>query len=389
MIDNAVDSKITVVALCSALNGVGGINRHLLNLYLNINRSKYRFLIAYCSNKEVIVEKFFLEGGVRKEDLFCFPVSKETVFILLIIRLRRLFIRENVDILHTFFLHSDIIGFFSAVLSGKRCLISSVEGKFLLDEVNGVNKLKQACYMIVNSLIRRFFYRTIAVSSALKDEIISCYKPAVDSAIVVNVGISIPSDKEIDEVFSVRMKRGYPVIATIARFSKDKRLECFLHTIPQIAKEIPEARFVIAGSGDQEIALRLLAEDLGILSIVSFHGWVNDIKKFMEGIDVFVMTSVREGCPNALLEALSFSIPVIAFEVPGVKEIIINGENGILVEPFDLQKFSSSVIGVCRDSERAEMLGENGRRLVKAKFSIAMEVKKIELLYSESLNFKC
>jgi len=387
MVNNALDNKITIVALCSALNGVGGTSRHLLNLYSNLNRSKYRFLIAYCSNKKDDVERFFLDGGVRKEDLFCFPISKGAMFIPLIMRLRRLFIRENADIVHTFFLHSDIIGFLSAMLSGKIRLISSVEGKFLLDKVNGVNKLKQACYMIANLLIRRFFYRTIAVSAALKEEVIACYKPAMGSTIVVNVGIGIPSDKEIDEVSLARGKRGYPVVATAARFSKDKRLECFLRAIPDIVKEIPKARFIIAGSGDQEAVLRLLAADLGISSIVSFYGWFNNIKKFMEEIDVFVMTSAREGCPIALLEALSFSSPVVAFDVPGVKEIIVNGGNGILVEPFDLRKLSSAVTRVCRDSEYAKMLGKNGRNLVQVKFGIKTEVDLIEKLYSSAVNF--
>ncbi len=386
MINNTVDNKITVVALCSALNGVGGTTRHLLNLYSNLNRCKYRFLIAYCSNSKDIVERFFLDGGVRKEDLFYFPASKETMFILLVIRLRRLFIRENADIIHTFFLHSDIIGFFSAILSGQRRMVSSVEGKFLLDEVNGVNKLKQACYRIANLLIRRFFYRTIAVSAALKDEIIACYKPAAGSTIVVNVGIGVPSDEEMDEVFSARRKKEYPVIATAARFSKDKRLDCFLRVIPHIVKEVPQARFLISGSGDQEAVLRRLAADLGISSIVSFYGWFNDIKKFMQGIDIFVMTSAREGCPNALLEALSFSSPVVAFEVAGVKEIIVNGKNGLLIEPFDLHKLSSAVIRVCRDPEYAKMLGKNGRGLVQAKFGVKTEVDFIEKLYFSAVN---
>ncbi len=386
MVNNNSDNKITVVALCSSLNGVGGTSRHLLNLYSKLDYSKYRFLIAYCSNKNDIVEKFFLDGGVKKEDLFCFPVSKEMMFVPLIMRLRRLFIRKNADIVHTFFLHSDIVGFLSALLSGKRRMISSVEGKFLLDEVNGVNKFKQSCYRIANLLIRRFFYRTIAVSAALKDEIVACYKSAVDSTIVINVGIGIPSDEKIDEVSSVREKRGYPVIATAARFSKDKRLDCFLRAIPQIVKEIPQARFIIAGSGDQETVLRQLAQDLGISSIVSFYGWFNDINKFMGEIDVFVMTSVREGCPIALLEALSFSSPVVAFDVPGVKEIIRNRENGILVEPFDLSKLSSAVTRVCRDPEYAKTLGKNGRSLVQAKFGIKTEVDAIEELYVSAFN---
>lgn len=383
---NAVDRRMTVVALCTALNGVGGINRHLLNLYASINHAKYKFLIAYCSNKKDIVEKFFLEGGVKKEDLFYFPAYKKVLFIPLIVRLRRLFVGAKADIIHTFFLHSDIIGFFSAILSGRRLLISSVEGKFLLDEINGVNKLKQICYRAANLIIRPYFYRTITVSSELKEEVLRCNKGVSDKVVVINVGIAIPSDEEIasDLLICQNREGKEKVIVTAARFSSDKRLEFLLMAIPDIVKEIPQSRFVIAGAGEKEQSLKQLALDLSVQSIVSFPGWIKDIKKFMEGVDVFVMTSAREGCPFALLEALSFAKPVVAFDVPGVKEIIVDGKNGVLVEPFNLLKFASAAVSVCRNSGYARALGENGRKLVQEKFSIKTEVNKMESLYSEA-----
>lgn len=382
------DRKITVVALCTALNEVGGVNKHLLNLYTSVDRTKYNFLIVYCSSKNDIVEKFFLEGGVKKADLFYFPTHKRMLFIPLVIKLRRLFMSAQVDIIHTFFLHSDIIGFFSAILSGKRVLISSVEGKFVLDEINGVNKLKQVLYRMANLIIRPHFYRTIVVSSALKEEVLRCYNGGTNKIVVVNVGIAIPSDEDIavNSLSRQNRERKEKIVVTAARFSNDKRLDILLGAIPYIVKEIPQSRFIIAGAGNEAQALKQLAFDLGIQSIVSFPGWVKDIEKFMVEADVFVMTSVREGCPFALLEALSFAKPVVAFDVPGVKEIIVNEENGVLVDPFDSLKFASAVIKVCQNAEYAMRLGKNGRATVQKKFSVRVEADKIELLYSAAID---
>ena len=375
------NNRTTVAALCTAMHGVGGPNRHILNLYSNIDRDKYRFLIVYCSNKRDIVNKFFLDGGVKKEDLFYFPANKEMLFIPLILGLRRLFIAEDVNIVHTFYLHSDILGFFSAALAGVRHLVSSVEGKFLLDEIHGVSKLKQACYTWINKIIRPYFYKTITVSAELKNELIQCHAVRENKIEVISIGIDIPSEMEIDGDRSESEIVKEKSIATASRFSKDKRFEYFLKAVPEVIKEVPQARFIVAGRGDEESGLKELAAELGIQSVVSFPGWVEDMKKFMRGIDVFVMTSVREGCPFTLLEALSFAKPVVAFDVPGVKEIIVNGENGVLVEPFDLQKFISAVIKICKDPGYAKFLGENGRKLVQAKFSVAAEIKRIESLY--------
>ncbi len=376
--------RTTVAVLCTAMHGVGGPNRHILNLYSNIDHDRYRLLIVYCSNERDIVDKFFLDRGVKKEDLFYFPTSKEALFIPLTLKLRRLFIAEDVDIVHTFFLHSDILGFFSAALAGGRYLISSVEGKFLLDEVHGVNKLKQACYAGINTIIRPYFYKTITVSTELKNELIRSHAVSADKIEVINVGIDIPPEEEINGDSCNNKAVKEKIVATASRFSKDKKLEYFLKAVPEVIKEVPQARFIVAGRGDEESGLKELAVKLDTQSVISFPGWIEDMKKFMRTIDVFVMTSVREGCPFTLLEALSFAKPVVAFDVPGIREIIINGENGILVEPFNLAKFISAIIKICKNPEDAKILGENGRRLVQSKFSLASEVKKIELLYDKT-----
>lgn len=84
-----------------------------------------------------------------------------------------------------------------------------------------------------------------------------------------------------------------------------------------------------------------------------------------------------------LMEALSFAKPAVAFDVPGPKEMISHGEDGILVEPFDVQKFGSAIIRMCRDKEYARVLGINGRRKAEASFSAEVEAEKMKALYSE------
>lgn len=374
--------KVTVAFVCTALHEEGGTSKHIMGLYNNMS-DNYRVLIAYCSREKDVVQKAFLDGGVKKEDLFHFSTSKGMLFIPLLLRLRKLFIAESVDIVHTFFLHSDILGCVAAFGAGVKRLISTVEGQIVLDEVHGVSKTKQLCYSVFNRIVRPHFYKTIAVSAQLKSELIQNHSGEEDKVEVFNIGIDIPSEEEIN-IDSRDDKE--KVIAAAARFSKDKQLEYLIKVIPDVVREVPQARFIIAGRGDEEKNLRQQAEDLNVQSYVSFPGWIEDTKKLMREIDVLVITSLREGSPMALSEALSFSKSVVAFNVPGIKEVICSGEDGLLAEPFDLKQFSAFIIKVCKDHEYAKMLGKNGRKKAEAMLSSRMENKKLEALYTELLN---
>lgn len=377
--------KITIACVNTALHEVGGETRRLRNLYLNINSSEYRFFIVYCSRQKEAVEKFFLEGGVKPEDLFYFPTSKRALFIPLVLRLRNLYITEKVDIMHSFFLHSDILGFVSALLAGIQLKISNVEGKFVLDEKYGVGKIKQTFYAFINRVIRPHFYKTVTVSEGLKDELEHDYGVCKDKLEVINIGIEVPS-QEMILVDSAKNNEGAEkIIANAARFSKDKGLEYFVRSVPKVVKEVPEARFVLAGAGEEEVRLKQLAVDLGVESKISFPGWTKDMNKFMRDMDVFALTSIREGCPMTLMEALSFAKPAVAFDVPGPQEMINDGEDGLLVEPFNVEKFSLAIIKVCKGRECAEMLGKNGRRKAEEKFSVEIEAKKMKSLYASAL----
>ena len=129
------------------------------------------------------VEQFFLDGGLKGGPIYFRQVKRR--FYPLIIRLRKLFIAEHVDIVHTF-LHSDILGFVSALLR-----VSS-EGYQMLREnlcwmKNTVGRIKQVCYSIINSIIRPHFYKTVAVSAGLKDELVR-YGVREDKVEIINIG---------------------------------------------------------------------------------------------------------------------------------------------------------------------------------------------------------
>jgi len=356
------DNRKTIALVCTALHEVGGETHHHLNLYNTLDSAKYRVILVFCAHQKDAVIKYFLDGGVKQEDIFHFPTSKIYLFVPLVFRLRRVFIEQSVDIIHTFFLHSDILGCIAAILAGKRSRISNIEGKIVLDEAHGVGKIKQTCYFIINQMIRPFFFKTICVSEGLREELITYHRIPRSKTEVIHIGIKVPSDQELNHDSNVH--KAEKIIATASRFSPDKRLEYILKAVPDVTKHLPEVKFVIAGTGSEEANLKQMASEMGIESNVVFPGWIKDIKSFMLVIDVFVMTSVREGCPIPMLEAMSYVKPVVAFRAPGIQEIISHEEDGVLIEELNVEKFTSAILKICENADYARKLGTKGRQKV-------------------------
>jgi glycosyltransferase involved in cell wall biosynthesis len=157
-------------------------------------------------------------------------------------------------------------------------------------------------------------------------------------------------------------------------------------TLLQAMTGIPDsARLLIAGSGPLEHELRTLAERLGIEERVRFLGFVPDVARYMQAADGFVLSSLWEGLPLALLEAASCGLPVVASNVPGVREAVIEGETGWLAragDPVALVTGMKRLMHLSPLERRA--IGENGRRRVVEQFEIEDVLDRWEQLYCEA-----
>jgi len=180
--------------------------------------------------------------------------------------------------------------------------------------------------------------------------------------------------------------RQKPLIGTVARFDKEKGLERFIKTMPLILNEVPQARFILFGKGPEEERLKSLIVDLGIADFVDFGGWAADVNSALEKIDIFVMPSLREGCPNVLLEALALCRPVVASAIEGIEDIIENGKDGLLVNTADIGAFAQAVISLCMNRSKAIEIGKNGRDKVNSQFNIQREISQIEKVYLDLLD---
>jgi glycosyltransferase involved in cell wall biosynthesis len=176
-----------------------------------------------------------------------------------------------------------------------------------------------------------------------------------------------------------RQRHDPPVIGTIGRLTRQKGIDIFLRALA----DIPHVRGVIVGDGEDTAELKELAADLGVGQRVSWMGWREDARRFVDDFDIFVLASRWEGFGRVLVEAAFAECPVISTRVVGTSEAMIDGETGLLVPPEDKDSLVRAIITLLEDEERAREMGRRGREFALSRFDPATSAQEYEHLYDE------
>jgi glycosyltransferase involved in cell wall biosynthesis len=176
-------------------------------------------------------------------------------------------------------------------------------------------------------------------------------------------------------------QRDGPAVA-VARLCADKDLATLLHAVAQVIHETPEFRLHIAGDGPCLPELRHLTSQLDLTAHVRFLGPISDVPALLQQARLSVLSSVSEGVPLTLLEAMACGLPVVATHVGGVPEVVQDGVNGLLVNPAAPADLASALLRVHRDFDFASRLGSAGRRSVESRFDVRQMIAQYERLYA-------
>ena len=190
------------------------------------------------------------------------------------------------------------------------------------------------------------------------------------------VGIDTEVFKPIDKLNKqvVRESFGYQpddfLLFYAAEFNKNKNQQFLLHSLSLIKDELSNVKLLLAGEGALLNECKQLANQLGISHMVDFLGFRKDIKEILPICDVAVGSSLREGLPVNIMEAMSCGLPIIAVDNRGHRELVTNNKNGWLVERNDFKGFSSAIIDLVKSKGLKERLGSNSRKIIMRKYSI-------------------
>jgi glycosyltransferase involved in cell wall biosynthesis len=175
------------------------------------------------------------------------------------------------------------------------------------------------------------------------------------------------------------------VVGTVGRLRKEKGHGYLLQAFAHIARTMKDVTLLIVGEGEDSVRLKRLTDELGLKDHVIFSGLRDDVPDLLRVMDVFVLSSLWEGMPNALLEAMAAKKPVIATSVGGVPEVIVDGKTGLLVPPNDTQALSMALMSLLADENRRRGFGEAGYQRVVEHFSLAQTLARTERLYHEMM----
>lgn len=355
--------KIKVLCLSTSLN-IGGTEKFIAALIENLG-DQYDFSAGYLKEKGGIGDYLDNKGiPVRK---FSGPFQ-----------IRKYLIENNISLLHTFLYRANIIGRFAGRLAGTRAVISTQQA---------IDAWKNPFFAGLDGFTSRWCDAVIANSGAAKEVLVARDGVDPDKIRVVYNGLDAskfkPSRSKEDNLRQLGIKKNGPVILSSTRLHKEKGADL----LPEIAGKVPNGFFIVAGDGPEMGNMRSRVQALGLSDRFILLGWRSDISDLLAAADIFIMPSREESFPQAILEAMSLSLPVVASDVGGVKELVNQGKTGILVPPGDTDAFAAALNELSGNPGKAAAMGAAGRQS-SLNFTEEKMIASIRSVYQEVLRRK-
>lgn len=286
------------------------------------------------------------------------------------------YIRENnVSLLHTHNYKSDIIGFFAARQAGIP-VVATAHG--FTDVTHTVTT-----YEKLDRFLLRFFNKVVVVSGKVLGGLDAQKRKVISNGLDINRfsgGEGLRN--EFRRHFGI--KDDAFVIGTVGRLSKEKNQILLLRAALKM-KQRREVKFVIVGEGPEEKELRRFVKENNLDEKVIFTGLLKDVHKVYPALDIFTLTSVTEGVPLTVLEAMAAHCPVVATRVGGIPEILEDGRSGLLAESQNVDELVAKYELLIQDAKKRLQLVEQAGRFVRQNFSLERMTKDYLDVYQEVL----
>lgn len=306
--------------------------------------------------------------------------------LLALFELANILLAEKPAVLHTHSSKAGILGRLAAALAGVPVVVHTYHGfGFHERQPAPVKRL----YVFLERLCARFtdalvFVSTANVAYAAEHGIV---RPR--DAVLIRSGVKLDGLPAPVDAAKLKMSAGVGMhkllVVSVGNLKPQKNAGDFVEAAARVLAEEPEARFVFLGDGPQRRALEARVFALGLEGKVLFLGWRRDAAQWLAAADVFVMTSLWEGLPRALVEALKSGLPAVCYATDGVVDVLKDGENGFLVEPGNHRALGTRVLALLRDEPLRLRLGAAARASIGPEFDIDGMVRSQEALYGRLL----
>jgi len=367
---------------------IGGAERWLC--ILSVKTDPHKFLHKVLSTKQGgPLEEYLKQHGIYYKVLFQ-PRRSIVLFPLFIFDVIKTFFgvykflkKYRPDIIHCHLLNSGYFGIICGRLLNIPVIYTIHSSNVLLLPMEEKRRFRDFLRKEFTSFLLRKVDTVVAVSNAIKQEVTKLFPTLAPSVKVIPNGIDIDIYSQAKKG-KLREKLSIDpdciLLTNVGNLIPVKNHAMLLKIVSELKDYHSNFRVIIVGEGPLKKSLLNMSELLGIEKYVFFIGRRNDIPEILSDTDIYVSTSKWEGLPLSLLEAMAAGKPVIATNVPGIKEVLEDGA-GILVDIDDIRGFREAILELIKSPEKRKRLGLLAKEVVCKRYSLKESIKKWEALY--------
>jgi glycosyltransferase involved in cell wall biosynthesis len=365
----------------------GGTRKHLYYLLKHLDRKRFDITFLYSNQRDPHFSEdlsFYSSHEIRLIEV---PMQREISFWhdgIAFLRILRVLWEGHYDVVHA---HSSKAGFLTRIaawlLRVKHILYSPHAFAFQFTP----NTAGGMLYRCLERFAGLFHHHLVCVSEGERSVALQYRISPLEKIVVIPNAISVDEISALQNPESISQLLGIaddvPVVGMVAHFRPQKGYSHFINAIPKIVMQHPATRFLIVGDGPLLGEVREQIRSQGLEKNVILAGYQSHPPDFYQIMDIFVLSSLWEGMPYVLLEALAMGLPVVATNTVGNNEIVEHGRNGFLVPPGSSDEIATSVLHLLENPTLRKQMGNYSRHLSKSKMKMQEWAEQYNVLYSQ------
>jgi len=358
---------------------VGGVERQLSAVLRNYDRQKIMPLVCSLSDKGEIG----LEIQAMGIEVICLNKLGHGFSAAIVNDLMKIMKDKKIDVVRTHQYHANLYGRIAAIFSRIPCILPSVHNVYTRD--------RKIHRRILNNLLGRLSDAIIAVSEAVKDDVMAYDHIPSDRLRVIYNGVEearFTGNQGSAIRFELNLPENAVIVGNVGRLTTQKGQQYLIEAVASIVSDFPALRLLIVGDGPDSTVLMRLAKEKGIEGRVIFTGSRDDVPNLLAAMDIFVFPSLWEGLPNALVEAMAAGKAIIATDIKPNREVLGSAEAGMLVAVKDSNALALGIAALIGNRPLARQLGSAARARALLRFTMAGTVLAYTTLFEDILRAK-
>ena len=361
--------------ICST--GFYGAEKWILALANNLDRSEIASELVVtreAENQDLQLTRAFKDLDLPAHEL---PMSGR--FDLRVIRLLVQLIRErNIDVIHSHGYKSDIIGVIAAKIAGIKSM-STPHGFEETDDWKLNQFIRLGCWTM------KYFDMIVPLSVELCNDVRK-YNVPESRIVYVRNGVDLTAI-DYRSPSEAHAQSGQPAggrtVGFIGQLIGRKNVGDLLDVFDSVAAKHPDVRLVLLGDGDSRDEYEQYASNLSSADRIEFKGFLNNPLDYLATFDLFAMTSTLEGIPRCLMESMAMGVPVAAYDIPGVDQLIVHNETGLLAPLGDKEALEKCWLDLLWNMDHADEIAGNAAHHINDKFSAKRMAREYTDLYRQ------